>query len=87
MTFPIQLFLSALVLSTAVLVAQPSLAASHADGFAKDVTGGGQLAAVRPTTPAELKKALCARFDTRPIPAAWGMPKYARSWSTTCLPI
>ncbi|AZE89215.1 pectate lyase [Pseudomonas orientalis] len=65
MTLPIQPFLSALVLSTAVLVAQPSLAASHAEGFAKDVTGGGPLAAVHPATPAELKKALCARFDTR----------------------
>ncbi|WP_460136881.1 pectate lyase family protein [Pseudomonas sp. S1_E04] len=57
--------LSAAVLSTALLVPQPSLAASHADGFAKAVTGGGEAPTVHPATLAELKKALCASFDTR----------------------
>ncbi|WP_069787442.1 pectate lyase family protein [Pseudomonas salomonii] len=65
LTLPSPQCLSALVLAAAALVAQPALAASHAEGFAKDVTGGGQIAAVRPSTPAELKTALCASFDTR----------------------
>jgi hypothetical protein len=64
LTFPIPQCLSALVLAAAVLVT-PALAASHAEGFAKDVTGGGQVAAVRPATPAALQKALCASFDPR----------------------
>lgn len=65
MTFSIPQCLSALVLAAAALVAQPSLGASHAEGFAKDVTGGGQAGTVHPATLDELKKALCASFDTR----------------------
>lgn len=40
-----------------------SNAAEHADGFARDVTGGGTLAAVRPATLDALKRSLCATYD------------------------
>ncbi|KTC63406.1 pectate lyase [Pseudomonas fluorescens ABAC62] len=48
-----------------MLLVQPAVAASHADGFAKAVTGGGDATAVRPDTLAALKKALCASYDSR----------------------
>ena len=57
--------LSASVLSVSLLITQPSLAASHPVGFAKAVTGGGEAAAMHPASAEELKKALCASFDTR----------------------
>lgn len=62
---PFVRYLSASVLSASLLTPQLALAASRPDGFAKAVTGGGEVAAVHPATAAELKKALCARFDTR----------------------
>lgn len=42
-----------------LLMPELSVAADGPDGFAKNVTGGGDVAPVRPTTIGELRKALC----------------------------
>ncbi|ORC58335.1 pectate lyase [Pseudomonas floridensis] len=46
-----------------LLIAQSSQAADRPDGFAKDVTGGGDVVATHPTTLDELRKALCSSYD------------------------
>ncbi|VVO17819.1 hypothetical protein PS689_03978 [Pseudomonas fluorescens] len=46
-----------------LLMPELSHAADLPDGFAKNVTGGGDAAPVRPTTLVELRKALCGSYD------------------------
>ncbi|MGZ9706871.1 pectate lyase family protein [Pseudomonas sp. GNP013] len=53
------------VLCLCLLAAPLCHAAAAPEGFARGVSGGGQAAAVHPATLAELKNALCDRFDAR----------------------